>query len=102
MINPFEYKGKFDSPKMKDLFLEMKELTAKIALQHAEEEGALYDDASLQATLMSHIVYTCVSFKAIANGKMGKYPEILNSSDKVRAAARDTYAKVVEIGQNKS
>lgn len=100
-MNPFSQKNKFSSPEMKALLLQLKEVTAKICLQYAEENGEKYDDALIHQTINSQVQFTNITFKMFAESKLALQPaSTLSNDDKVAIAAHEAYKRVVQVGQD--
>lgn len=95
--NPFGYKDNFNSPEMKDLLKDLKNITAKICLLYTEENSK-YDSNELRSIINSQVDFTECYFKTAAYHELSVLcadDKIdLAFADKIAVAAHKAYKKV--------
>lgn len=99
MINPFKPVNAVESPEMKALFKELRELNARICLLCAEEKGVHLDMVHIHRAIIASTDFDIAMFKSYAQMQLNELigTSTLHIDELVAIAAHEAYKKVKEI-----
>ena len=98
-MNPFISQMMADSDKMKALFVELREITARICFQYAEEKGENLNMDHVHRSIHAATDFDVVMFKTYAFHQLNNQPETsLPIDERVAIAAHEAYKKVIKRG----
>ena len=98
-MNPFTGKNIAESNEMKTLFNKMREVTAAICLQYAEEQGEALVMDTVHRNIHALVDFDIIMFKIQANSFLTNQPETtLPMSERIAIAAHEAYKEVSNFG----
>lgn len=97
-MNPFKSEAIADSPELKSLFNELREINARICLQYAEEKGVELNMDHVHRSISAMVDFDVIMFKTYACYQLNNQPETsLDINEKIAIAAHEAYKRVTEL-----
>ncbi|WVT33183.1 hypothetical protein PS49_79 [Aeromonas phage PS49] len=97
-MNPFKSRNIAETEEMKALFKELREITGRICLQYAEEQGEKLNIDHVHRSIHAATDFDVIMFKTHAYHQLNSQPNVsLPMSEKIAIAAHESYKRLKEL-----